>query len=178
TARPTFLAPFGSHPVVTRLALNRLGREATQAIIARITGDKRLPEFVLDQIISKTDGVPLFVEEMTKAVIESGMLRGGVDAYLLEGPLSGLAIPTTLHDSLMARLDRLQPVKEIAQIAAVIGRSFDHATIAALAGRPESELIDAMRQLVEAELVFRRRSPPHATYLVKHALGRPPAPEI
>lgn len=177
TARPTFLALFGSHPVVTRLALNRLGREATQSIIDRITGGKRLPVTLLDEIISKTDGVPLFVEEMTKAVIESDMLRDGVDAYYLDKPLSALAIPTTLHDSLMARLDRLQPVKEIAQIAAVIGRSFDHRTIAALAGRREGELVDAMRQLVEAELVFRRGTPPDASYLFKHALVRDAAYE-
>jgi class 3 adenylate cyclase/predicted ATPase len=177
TARPTFLASFGSHPVVTRLTLNRLGREATQSIIDRITGGKRLPATLLDDIIAKTDGVPLFVEEMTKAVIESDVLRDGVDAYYLDKPLSALAIPTTLHDSLMARLDRLQPVKEVAQIAAVIGRSFDHRTIVELAGRPEDELVDAMRQLVDAELVFRRGMPPDASYLFKHALVRDAAYE-
>jgi class 3 adenylate cyclase/predicted ATPase len=177
TARPTFLASFGSHPIVTRLALNRLGRDATQSIIERITGGKRLPAALLDEIISKTDGVPLFVEEMTKAVIESGVLREDVDAYHLDGPLSALAIPTTLHDSLMARLDRLQPVKEIAQIGAVIGRSFDHRTISALVARPEAELVEAMRQLVEAELIFRRGTAPDATYLFKHALVRDAAYE-
>ncbi len=177
TARPTFVASFGSHPVVTRLALNRLGREATQSIIACIARGKRLPEPLLDEIAAKTDGVPLFVEEMTKAVIESGVLREGGDAYHLDGPLSALAIPTTLHDSLMARLDRLQPVKEVAQIASVIGRSFDHRTIAALAAHPEGEITEAMRQLVEAELVFRRGTPPDATYLFKHALVRDAAYE-
>lgn len=177
TSRPTFVASFGSHPVVTRLALNRLGRAATQAIVSRITRGKRLPEALLDEIAAKTDGVPLFVEEMTKAVIESGMLREGDDAYHLDGPLSALAIPTTLHDSLMARLDRLQPVREVAQTAAVIGRSFDHRTIAALVDRPEHQLTDAMRQLVEAELIFRRGAPPEATYLFKHALVRDAAYE-
>ena len=177
TARPTFVASFASHPIVTRLALNRLGREATQAIIARITCDKRLPQPLLDEIAAKTDGVPLFVEEMTKAVIESGLLRENGDAYHLDGRFSTLAIPTTLHDSLMARLDRLQPVKDIAQIASVIGRSFDHRTIAALAAHPESEISEAMRQLVEAELVFRRGTPPDATYLFKHALVRDAAYE-
>jgi class 3 adenylate cyclase/predicted ATPase len=177
TGRPTFIASFGSHPVVTRLTLNRLGREATQSIITRITGGKRLPKILLDEITSRTDGVPLFVEEMTKAVIESGMLREDVDAYHLDGPLSALAIPTTLHDSLMARLDRLQPVKEIAQIGAVIGRIFDHRTISALVARPEAELVDAMRQLVEAELIFRRGRAPDATYLFKHALVRDAAYE-
>jgi len=177
TSRPTFVASFGSHPVVTRLALNRLGRVATQSIVSRITRGKRMPEALLDEIAAKTDGVPLFVEEMTKAVIESGLLHEGEDAYHLDGPLSALAIPTTLHDSLMARLDRLQPVKEVAQTAAVIGRSFDHRTIAALVDRPEYELTDAMRQLVEAELVFRRGTPPDATYLFKHALVRDAAYE-
>ena len=126
TARPTFVAGFASHPVVTRLALNRLARAATQAIVARITHGKRLPDVLLDEIAAKTDGVPLFVEEMTKAVIELGALRETADTYQLDGPLSALAVPATLHDSLMARLDRLHGVKEVAQTAAVIGRSFDH----------------------------------------------------
>jgi class 3 adenylate cyclase/predicted ATPase len=177
TARPTFVASFASHPVVTRLALNRLARAATQAIVARITRGKRLPEALLDEITARTDGVPLFVEEMTKAVIESGVLRESPEGYHLDGPLSALAIPTTLHDSLMARLDRLQPVKEVAQTAAVIGRSFDHATIAALATLPEAELTDALGQLVGAELIFRRGTPPDATYLFKHALVRDAAYE-
>jgi class 3 adenylate cyclase len=177
TSRPTFVASFGSHPVVTRLALNRLGRAATQAIVTRIARGKRLPEVLLDEIAAKTDGVPLFVEEMTKAVIESGVLREDGDAYHLEAPLSALAIPATLHDSLMARLDRLQPVKEVAQTAAVIGRSFDHRTIAALSDKPADELASAMRQLVEAELIFRRGTPPEATYLFKHALVRDAAYE-
>jgi predicted ATPase len=177
TVRPTFVASFGSHPVVTRLALNRLGREATHSIIACITRGKRLPESLVDEIAAKTDGVPLFVEEMTKAVLESGALREDVDAYRLDRPLSVPAIPTTLHDSLMARLDRLQSVKEVAQIASVIGRSFDHRTIAALCTQPEGELAEAMRQLVEAELIFRRGTPPEATYLFKHALVRDAAYE-
>ncbi|MBA2964462.1 MULTISPECIES: AAA family ATPase [Ramlibacter] len=177
TSRPTFVASFGSHPVVTRLALNRLGRAATQAIISRIARGKRLPTVLLDEIAAKTDGVPLFVEEMTKAVIESGELREDGEAFHLEGPLSALAIPTTLHDSLMARLDRLQPVKEVAQTAAVIGRSFDHRTIAALSDKPPDELASALRQLVEAELIFRRGEPPEATYLFKHALVRDAAYE-
>jgi class 3 adenylate cyclase len=160
TSRPTFVASFAGHPNVTQLALNRLGRTATQGIVDRITRGKRLPEALLDEIAARTDGVPLFVEEMTKAVIESGVLREGEDAYHLDGPLSALAIPRTLHDSLMARLDRLHPVKEVAQTAAVIGRSFDHHTIAALAALPEAELADAMSRLVDAVLVFRRGTPP------------------
>jgi predicted ATPase len=177
TARPTFVAGFASHPVVTRLALNRLARAATQAIVARITHGKRLPDALLDEIAAKTDGVPLFVEEMTKAVIESGALRETADTYQLDGPLSALAVPATLHDSLMARLDRLHGVKEVAQTAAVIGRRFDHPTIVELAGLPESQLTDALQRLLAAELVFRRGSPPDATYLFKHALVRDAAYE-
>ncbi|MDP9136959.1 MAG: AAA family ATPase, partial [Pseudomonadota bacterium] len=177
TARPTFVAGFASHPVVTRLALNRLARAATQAIVARITHGKRLPDALLDEITAKTDGVPLFVEEMTKAVIESGVLRETADAYQLDRPLSALAVPATLHDSLMARLDRLHGVKEVAQTAAVIGRSFDHSTIVELAGLPERELTEALQRLLAAELVFRRGTPPDATYLFKHALVRDAAYE-
>ncbi|MFO1061942.1 MAG: adenylate/guanylate cyclase domain-containing protein [Dongiaceae bacterium] len=177
TARPTFTPAFASHPVVTRVALNRLARAAMQAIVARITRGKALPDALLDEIAARTDGVPLFVEEMTKAVLESGALQETGESYRLAGPLSHLAIPTTLHDSLMARLDRLQPVKMVAQTAAVIGRSFDHATIAALSGMPEVQLAEAMRKLVEAELVFRRGVPPDATYLFKHALVRDAAYE-
>jgi hypothetical protein len=124
-----------------------------QLIVDRISDGKRLPEAVLDEIAVRSDGVPLFVEEMTKAVLESGALLETADAYHLGGPLSGLAIPASLHDSLMARLDRLHPVREVAQAAAVIGRSFDHATIAALMELPEPALGDAMLRLVEAELV-------------------------
>jgi class 3 adenylate cyclase/tetratricopeptide (TPR) repeat protein len=177
TARPTFVATFASHPIVSRLALNRLARAATQAIVTRITRGKALPEPLVDEITGRTDGVPLFVEEMTKAVLESGGLREDRDAYHLDGPINALAIPASLHDSLMARLDRLHPVKELAQTAAVIGRAFDHATIAALSGLPEAELGDAMRRLVDAELVFRRGTPPDATYLFKHALVRDAAYE-
>jgi predicted ATPase len=121
--------------------------------------------------------VPLFVEEITKAVIESGAMRETSDAYHLDGPMSGLAVPTTLHDSLMARLDRLDGVKDVAQTAAVIGRSFDHRTIVALSSQPPAELNEAMQRLVEAELVFRRGTPPDATYLFKHALVRDAAYE-
>lgn len=177
TARPTFTAPLASHPAMTRLALNRLARAATQAIIARITGGRSLPGSLVDEIAARTDGVPLFVEEMTKAVLESGALRETADAYELDGPLSALAVPATLHDSLMARLDRLHGVKEVAQTAAVIGRAFDHETLAALSPLPAAELGDALDRLVGAELVFRRGSGEGATYLFKHALVRDAAYE-
>ena len=170
TARPTFSHGFGGHPIVTRLALNRLGRTQTAAIIERIAGSRTLPERLVEEIATRTDGVPLFVEEMTKAVLEtSGRGRDCAGTRL--------AIPTSLHDSLMARLDRLKSVKEVAQTAAVIGRAFDHRTIAALASLPEAELAAAIERLVEAELVFRRGTGPEATYLFKHALVRDAAYE-
>lgn len=177
TARPTFEHGFGGHPVVTRLMLNRLGQSQTVAIARRVSGGKALPEALLDEIAAKTDGVPLFVEEIAKAVLESGVLREEKDAYVLTGPLSALAIPATLHDSLMARLDRLRPVKEVAQLAAVIGRSFDYRTLAAIASQPDDELASALDGLVAAELVFRRGAPPEADYLFKHALVRDAAYE-
>jgi class 3 adenylate cyclase/tetratricopeptide (TPR) repeat protein/energy-coupling factor transporter ATP-binding protein EcfA2 len=169
TARPTFSHGFGGHPIVTRLALNRLGRTQTAAIIERIAGRRTLSEHLVEEIATRTDGVPLFVEEMTKAVLETSS----------EGETAGtrLAIPTSLHDSLMARLDRLKSVKEVAQTAAVIGRGFDHRTIAALASLPETDVAAALDRLVEAELVFRRGSGPAATYLFKHALVRDAAYE-
>ncbi len=177
TARPTFQHGFGGHPIVTRLTLNRFGREQVARIVDRITGGKLLPAALLDEIVGRTDGVPLFVEEMTKAVLESGLLRETEASWVLDGPLQGLAIPTSLHDSLMARLDRLQPVKQVAQTAAVIGREFDHALLAAISPLSGPELGVALNSLVEAELVFRRGTPPDATYLFKHALVRDAAYE-
>ena len=119
--RPEFTSPcVAAH--ITSLTLNRLGRNQGVAIIAELTGGKGLPDEVLKQILERTDGVPLFVEELTKAVLESGLVFDAGDHYELAGPLPPLAIPATLHDSLMARLDRLTPVKEVAQIGAVIGR--------------------------------------------------------
>ena len=177
TARPTFEHGFGGHPIVTRLMLNRLGRAQVAAIATRVSGGKPLPDAVLDEIAAKTDGVPLFVEEIAKAVLESGVLREAEGAYVLTGPLNTLTIPATLHDSLMARLDRLRPVKEVAQMAAVIGRSFDHRTLAAIAPQTSADLTIALDGLIEAELVFRRGTPPDATYLFKHALVRDAAYE-
>ena len=114
--------------------------------------------------------MPLFVEELTKTVLEAGLLRDAGDRYELAGPLPPLAIPSSLHDSLMARLDRLSPVKEVAQIGAVIGREFSHELIAAVSPLPEDNLDEALDRLVASELVFRRGTPPDATYIFKHAL--------
>ncbi len=177
TARPTFEHGFGGHPIVTRTALNRLDEEQTLAIIEKITGGKELPEEVLEIIISRTDGVPLFVEELTKAVLETGVLVEEGDALVLSGALDTLAIPNTLHDSLMARLDRLQPIKEVAQAAACIGREFPHQLLAKISPLSDLELESALAGLISAELVYRRGLPPEATYLFKHALVRDAAYE-
>ncbi len=177
TARPNFEHGFGGHPIVTRLTLNRLGREQIGAIINRLTGGKALPPELVDEIVAKTDGVPLFVEELTKTVLESGELRESEDAFELDGPLSRLAIPATLHDSLMARLDRLQPVKEVAQTAACIGREFDYSLIKAIMPLDDGPLQDALDRLVAAELVFRRGVGIEARYTFKHALVRDAAYE-
>ena len=177
TTRPFALPGFGGHSHVTRLTLNRLGRESTAAIINRLTGGKALPDEVMDQIITRTDGMPLFVEELTKTVLESGLLQDTGDAFVMTGPLPPLAIPASLHDSLMARLDRLAPIKEVAQTAAVIGREFSHALLSTVSPLAERELQAALGRLTEAELIFRRGVPPEATYVFKHALVRDAAYE-
>jgi predicted ATPase/class 3 adenylate cyclase len=170
TYRPEFTPGWAHHAHATLLTLNRLGRRQVAAMVKRITGGKPLPDAVLEQITARTDGMPLFVEELTKAVLESGLVNDEGDRYGLEGSLPPLAIPPTLRDSLTARLDRLAPVKEVAQIGAVIGREFEYELLAVVAPLGEAGLRQAMDQLVEAELVFRRGAPPDATYSFKHAL--------
>jgi len=172
TARPTFQYSFGGHPIVTRLALNRFGRSQTLAMVERLSAGNALPGELVEEIVKRTDGVPLFVEELTKTVLESDLLRLTEDGYVLEGALTSVTIPTSLHDSLMARLDRLQPVKEVAQTAACIGRDFDYRMLSAISPLPDPELANALAHLVEAELVFCRGEPPEATYTFKHALVR------
>jgi class 3 adenylate cyclase/predicted ATPase len=170
TFRPEFSPPWSRQPHVSALVLTRLGRRDAAMMVEQVVGDKALPDEVAAQIVAKMDGVPLFVEELTKTVLESGLLRDAGDCYELTGPLPPLAIPSTLHDSLLARLDRLAPVKEVAQIGATIGREFSHALLAAVADLPESELKAVLDQLVAAELVFRRGTAPDVTYSFKHAL--------
>jgi predicted ATPase len=139
-------------------------------MIAGVTGGKALPKEIAAQIVDRTDGVPLFVEELTKAVVESGMLTDAGDRYTSAGPVTPLAIPASLHASLLARLDRLAPVREVAQIGAALGRQFSHEQIAAVARMPSAQLDDALAQLVGAELIYRRGTPPDAEYTFKHAL--------
>lgn len=126
---------------------------------------------MVEQIVTKTDGVPLFIEELTKMVLESGLLRAVNGHYELSGPLPPLAIPATLQDSLTARLDRLAPVREVAQLGATLGREFSDELIRAVGVVAEERLHQGLHQLVEAELLYRRGLPPAATYLFKHALG-------
>jgi class 3 adenylate cyclase/predicted ATPase len=172
TFRPEFAPPWRGRAHLTGLTLNRLSRRRGAALVAELTEGKALPPEVLEQIVAKADGVPLFIEELTKAVLESGLVRDAGDRYELAGPLPPLAIPSTLHDSLMARLGRLAPVKEVAQIGAAIGREFSHELLAAVAPLGDNGLKDALDQLVHAELVFRRGTPPETVYSFKHALVR------
>jgi predicted ATPase/class 3 adenylate cyclase len=172
TARPEFIPPWTDRAHVTTVALTRLGRPEGAAIIERITGGKTLPDEVMNQILARTDGVPLFVEELTKAVLESGLLQERDGRYLLEHPLPSLAIPSTLHASLTARLDRLAPVREVAQIGAVVGREFSYELLNAIAGFPREKLEEALGQLVQSELMFRRGEIPQAIYTFKHVLVR------
>jgi len=170
TFRPEYRPSWSGFTHVTALALNRLSRRQCAAMVERVTGGKALPDVVLDQILAKTDGIPLFVEELTKTVLESGLLRETGDRYSLEGPLLPVAIPATLRDSLLARLDRLAPIKQVAQVGAAIGREFSYKLMAAVAGLGDDELSSALAQLAEAELVFVRGTPPESVYTFKHAL--------
>ncbi|MGI9507231.1 MAG: AAA family ATPase, partial [Geminicoccaceae bacterium] len=170
TFRPEFRAPWVGQAHVASIILNRLDAEAGADLIRRMTGNHPLPKEVEDQIIAKTDGVPLFVEELTKTVLESGLVESRNGGYQLAHDLPALAIPETLQDSLMARLDRLAPVKEVAQIGAVLGREFSYTLIAAIANLNDQALDRALDQLVDAELIYARGQPPNATYLFKHAL--------
>ena len=177
TFRPELHAPWVDRPNVGCLKLGRLDPGDVESMVSRVTGGRRLPPEVMREILAKTDGNPLFVEELTKAVLEADMLVEDVDGYRLDGPLPPLAIPATLQDLLMARLDRRAPVREIAQVGAAIGREFSYTLLRALVGRDEAALRHALDQLEEAELVFRRGEPPDALYTFKHALVRDAAYE-
>jgi class 3 adenylate cyclase/DNA-binding winged helix-turn-helix (wHTH) protein/predicted ATPase len=170
TARPEFHPPWGYRTHLTSLALDRLPPTQVELMIERVTGGKRLPAEVRQQVVAKTDGVPLFVEELTKTVIESGLLREQADHYELPSSLPSLAIPATLHDSLMARLDRLTDAKEVAQLGATLGRAFPYELLQAVSPWDEDRLQQALDQLVEAELFHQRGVPPQVTYVFKHAL--------
>lgn len=173
TSRPENSPTFAAHPHVTRLSLNRLGREWVELIVKRAAGSERISDAVVTDIVAKTDGLPLFAEELTKALVETRKVEQV--SQIGDGPAP--LIPPTLYDSLIARLDRIPEVKELAQIAACIGRDFDFRTLAAVAGVGHEALLRALDRLVEAELLFRRGEPPDATYSFKHALVRDAAYE-
>ena len=169
TFRPEFNAQWVGQSQVTSLTLNRLGKREAAAIVTRIFANKELPADMLAEIVERTDGIPLFIEETTKAVLEAES-EGAARRTVAAVPSSALAVPASLYASLMARLDRLGPAREAAQIGSAIGREFSHALLAAVALKPEAELESTLDRLVAAGLLFRQGVPPHATYLFKHAL--------
>jgi class 3 adenylate cyclase/tetratricopeptide (TPR) repeat protein len=170
TCRPTFRPPWAPHAHLSHLTLSRLPRPQAARMIEQVTGGKALPAEVRQQLLARTDGVPLFVEELTKMILESGFLREADDRYELTGPLPTLAIPVTLHDSLIARLDRLNTAKTVAQLGAAIGRQFSYELLRAVWPVDEATLRHALGELVETELVYQRGLPPQVTYVFKHAL--------
>jgi class 3 adenylate cyclase/predicted ATPase len=170
TFRPDFLPPWTGRSHLTQLTLHRLTPRQAAEMTGRVAHRKALPTEVVEQVVAKTDGVPLFVEELTKMVLESGLLQEREGHYELTGPLPPLAIPATLHDSLMARLDRLATVKSLAQLAATLGRQFAYDLLQAVSPWDEGTLRRGLSQLVEAEFLYQQGLPPQATYLFKHAL--------
>ena len=171
TFRPEFPQNWSGQPHVTLLALNRLGQRDVMALVRELAGNATLGSEVVEEIVQRTDGVPLFVEELTRAVLEGADQDNRIAAVLAASPLPSLAIPATLHASLIARLDRLGPAaKEVAQIGAVIGRGFSYELIQPVAQRPQPDLEAALGRLTDAGLLFCRGTPPHSSYLFKHAL--------
>jgi predicted ATPase len=156
---------------MTPLTLTRLERPQVEALLTHLAGAKTLPPEVVAYIVARTDGVPLFVEELTKMLLESDVLHQEAECYMLTGPLSAVAIPTTLQDSLMARLDRLPMIREVAQLGAVLGREFAYEMLSALAGVEESTLQERLAQLVDTELLYQRGRPPRAKYIFKACPG-------
>ena len=170
TFRPDFTAPWPHRSHMTPITLNRLERVEGEAIITHLAGGKAVPREVVDRIADKADGVPLYIEELTKSVLQSGMLEEQADRYVIQGSLDAFEIPATLQDSLMSRLDRVPKLRELAQIGAVLGREFAYEMLSALAGLEESTLRDGLSQLVSGELLYQRGRPPRAKYIFKHAL--------
>jgi predicted ATPase len=168
--RPEFSPPWALRSHLTQIALSRLSRRQVETMVEGITGSKALPVAVLQHLVATTDGVPLFVEELTKMVLESGLVKERAGRYALTGPLPPLAIPATLHDSLTARLDRLGPAKQVAQLGATVGREFAYEVIWAVSSVDEETLRHALTQLVAAELLYQQGLPPQARYRFKHAL--------
>jgi predicted ATPase len=170
TARAEFAPPWAELPYALTVELSRLERHDRSSIVEHHAGGKALPPEILEHILQKSDGVPLFVEELTKAMMESGLLEEQADRYALAGPMRTLAVPSTLHDSLLARLDRLSAVKEVAQVGAAIGREFSYEMLAALLPLAPSELEATLSRLIDADLIHGHGTPPDAVYTFKHAL--------
>ncbi len=170
TFRPGIRLPWASRSHMVQLTLNPLSRRQVREMIEGITGGKTLPAEVVEEVVAKTDGVPLFVEELIKMLLESELLVERDQEYELAGPLPPLAIPATLQDSLMARLDRLGPTKEVVQLGAVLGREFSHEMLEAISSQVGETLERALDRLVSAELLYRRGAPPEATYTFKHSM--------
>jgi class 3 adenylate cyclase/tetratricopeptide (TPR) repeat protein len=170
THRPDFRSRWSEQGHVSALNLSKLTRAQSGAVVSRVAGAKALPSDLLEQILTKTDGVPLFVEELTKSILESGELKEAGDRYEYVGSAHSITIPATLRDSLMARLDRVMPVKEIAQIGAAIGREFSYELLAAVARMSKAARDAGLERLTDSGLAFRRGTPPEATYIFKHAL--------
>ena len=169
TFRPNFQPPWAPRSHLSQVTVPRLTRTQSITMATSVAG-KPLPQAVTEQLVVKTDGVPLFVEELTKMVLESGQLEDRGQRFELRGSLPTLAIPSTLQDSLMARLDRLGPTKEVAQLGATLGREFTYELLAALSPLGQGSLDQALTELVQAELLYQRGSPPHATYTFKNTL--------
>jgi class 3 adenylate cyclase/predicted ATPase len=170
TFRPEFDPPWIGRPYVTALTINRLTQRDIETVIDNVVGNKLFPASIRQDIIERTDGIPLFVEEMTKAVLEAGSEGAAQQQTVASFPSPALAVPASLQASLMARLDRLGPAKEVAQVGAAIGREFSHALLGAVVRKPEAELQSALDRLVATGLLFRQGVPPQASYLFKHAL--------
>jgi class 3 adenylate cyclase/predicted ATPase len=170
TARPEFVPPWSARSHITPITLNRLERPHAEALIARVASMKPLPEEVVDHIVTKTDGVPLYVEELTKTILASDILHNTGERFELTGTLSSLAIPDTLQESLMARLDSLPQVRELAQLGSVLGREFAYEMISGLSTVGDGALQEGLGQLVDAEVLYQRGRPPRARYVFKHAL--------
>jgi predicted ATPase len=170
TYRPELTPPWPQRSHMTPITLNRLERPEVETMVGHLAGGRLLPGEVVDHIVAKADGVPLYVEELTKAILGSGVLESRGDAYVLRGALAQLHIPETLQDSLMARLDRAPRLREVAQLGSVLGREFAYDMISALAGIEEEMLQSGLGQLVVDELLYQRGRPPRSRYLFKHAL--------
>ena len=170
TCRPEYQPSWSHRSYLTEITVNRLSRHQIEQMATQVVSRKTLPVEIIEQLVDKTDGGPLYVEEMTKSVLELGVLKEANGHYELSGPISSLSIPVTLQDSLMARLDRLMTAKVVAQLGAVMGRQFSYELLQAVSQLDEATLQRELRRLVEAELLYQRGLPPQATYTFKHAL--------